>query len=67
MDNEKGNESFISTAFAFAGILVYFIVSVLLEVLGGTFGTIARLRSNEIVQHGLPVAFGLATFLVLFM
>ncbi|MGZ6479900.1 MAG: preprotein translocase subunit SecE [Bdellovibrionales bacterium] len=67
MDNEKSNESFISTAFAFAGILVYFIVSVLLEVLAGTFGTIARFRSNEIVQHGLPVAFGLATFLVLFM
>jgi preprotein translocase subunit SecE len=67
MDNEKSNESYISTSFAFTGILVYFITSVVLEVLAGTFGTVARIRSNEIVQHGLPVAFGLATFLFLFM
>jgi preprotein translocase subunit SecE len=67
MDSEKSNESYISTAFAGAGVLVYFIVSVLLEVLAGTFGAVARVRSNEIVQHGLPVALGLATFLVLFM
>jgi preprotein translocase subunit SecE len=39
----------------------------LLEVLAGTFGAVARVRSNEVVQHGLPVALGLATFLVLFM
>ncbi|MGZ6480342.1 MAG: preprotein translocase subunit SecE [Bdellovibrionales bacterium] len=67
MDTEKSNESFISTAFAFGGILVYFIVSVLLEVAAGTFGVVARFRSNEVVQHGLPVGLGLATFLVLFM
>jgi preprotein translocase subunit SecE len=67
MDNEKSNESFISTAFAFAGILVYFVISVLLEVLAGMFGAVARVRGNEVVQHGLPVALGLATFLVLFM
>lgn len=67
MDNERTNESIISTAFAFAGILMYFIVSVLLEVAAGTFGVVARFRSNEIVQHGLPVGLGLITFLVLFM
>ena len=39
----------------------------LLEVLAGTFGPVARIRSNEVVQHGVPVAFGIATFLFLFM
>ena len=36
MDNEKSNESLVNTAFAFAGILAYFIASILLEVAAGT-------------------------------
>ena len=67
MDAEKSNESFVSTGFAFAGILVYFIASVLLEVAAGTFGSVARVRNMEVVQHGLPVGLGVITFLVLFM
>ena len=67
MSTENSNESFISTSFAGAGILVYFMVSVFLEVAAGTFGVMARIRSNEIVQHGLPVGLGLVTFLYLFM
>lgn len=67
MDSEKGNESLVNTAFAMFGILVYFIVSVLLEVLAGTFGVVQRIRSQEVVQHGLPVTLGIATFLFLFM
>ena len=67
MDAEKSNESLVNTSFAFAGILVYFVVSVLLEVLAGTFGTVARFRNMEVVQHGLPVAAGIACFLVMFM
>jgi preprotein translocase SecE subunit len=66
MDSEKSNESLVNTAFAMAGILGYFVVSIVLEVLAGTFGVVARLRSQEVVQHGLPVAFGIATFIVLF-
>jgi len=67
MDSEKGNESLVNTAFAGAGILAYFIVAIVLEVLAGTFGVVARFRSQEVVQHGLPVAFGIVTFVVLFM
>ena len=66
MDTEKGNESLVNTAFAMFGILVYFVVSVLLEVLAGTFGAVQRIRSIEAVQHGLPVALGIATFVFLF-
>jgi preprotein translocase subunit SecE len=67
MDAEKSNESLVSTAFAMFGILIYFIVSVLLEVLAGTFGIVARFRNMEVVQHGLPVAVGFIVFLYLFM
>ena len=66
MDNEKSNESLVNTAFAMLGILVYFIVSVLLEVAAGTFGAAQRIRGIAAVQHGLPVGLGIITFLFLF-
>ena len=66
MDAEKSNESIVNTAFAMAGILVYFITAVLLEVLAGTFGSVARIRNIAAVQHGFPVAVGIITFVFLF-
>src|SRR5262245_23542932 len=67
MDTEKSNESLVNTAFALFGILIYFVASVLLEVLAGTFGVIARFRNMAAVQHGLPVAAVIIAFLILFM
>lgn len=67
LDNDKNNQSVINLAFVVAGFLVYFVVSILFETLAATFGVVQRLRSNDVVQHGLPVALGLATFLLLVM
>jgi len=67
MDAEKSNESLVNTAFAAFGILVYFVTSIILGVLAGTFGAVARIRSIAAVQHGLPVAVGILTFIILFM
>lgn len=67
MENEKSNESIISFAFVVAGFLGYFLTSVILEILAGTFGSVARIRNLQAVQHGLPVAVGLAVFLTLFL
>jgi preprotein translocase subunit SecE len=66
-NNEKSNESIISFAFVCAGALGYLLTATILEVLAGTFGTMARVRNIPAVQHGLPVAVGIAVFLFLFM
>lgn len=67
MSTDKNNESIVNTAFAACGILVYFIAAVVLEVLAGTFGAVARVRNIAAVQHGLPVGAGIICFLILFM
>lgn len=67
MDTEKNNQNIVNFAFVVAGFLAYFITNVLLEVLAGTFGAVARVRSIDAVNHGLPVAVGLVTFFVLFL
>jgi preprotein translocase subunit SecE len=67
MDTEKSNTSIVNTAFVAAGVLAYLITSVLLDVLAGTFGVVARFRNIAAVQHGLPVAVGLVAFMILFM
>ena len=66
MNNEKSNESIISFSFVMAGALAAYIMSTVLELLGGMFGVIARLRDIPAVHHGLPVSVGLAVFLYLF-
>lgn len=65
MDTEKNNQNIVNFAFVVAGFIAYFITNVLLEVLAGTFGAVARVRSIDMVNHGLPVAVGLITFLIL--
>lgn len=67
MENEKSNESIISLAFVVAGFLGFALTSVILEVLAGTFGPVARIRNLPAVQHGLPVTVGIVVFLVLFL
>ncbi len=66
MDSEKSNQSLINFGFVLVGFLVWFVVGVLFETLASTFGAVQRVRANEIIQHGLPVSLGIATFLILF-
>ena len=64
LDNEKSNESAISLCFVVAGFLGYLLVSTLLEVFAGMFGSVAQFRNIQVVQHGLPVAVGIAVFFI---
>ena len=52
-------------AFLLAGVLVAVMIDVLFESLAVTFGRVARLRNEDALKHGLPIALGLITFLVL--
>ena len=67
MESEKSNENLVNTAFAGFGILVYLVTNVLLEIAGGTFGAVARIRGIPAVQHGVPVAAGIIAFMLLFL
>lgn len=52
-------------AFILAGALAAIVVDVLFESLAVTFGRVARLRNEDTLRHGLPLAIGLITFLLL--
>lgn len=67
MDNDKSNESTITFAFVLAGALAYILTSVILDVLAGTFGSVARVRNMQLVEHGLPVTIGVLVFLYLYL
>ena len=67
IENEKKHQSLINFGFVLAGVLVAYIASVLFETLAATFGAVQRLRSNDILQQGLPVGLGILTFLILFL
>jgi len=67
MEPDKNNQNIVNFAFVLAGFIAFFIAGVLLEVLAGTFGAVARFRNIDAVKHGLPVSIGFITFLLLFM
>lgn len=67
MDNEKTNQNIVNAALVAMGFLAYFITSMVFEALAGAFGPVARLHNQEVMKHGLPVAIGLATFLLTFL
>ncbi len=64
---EKSNQNLVNFGFVIAGVIGYLITNVVLEVLAGTFGPVARFREIELVRHGLPVAVAIAIFLILFL
>ncbi len=65
MEAEKNNEGVINLAFVLAGALAAYMTFVVLDILGGTFGSIARFRNLPGVPHVLPVAIGLVIFIYL--
>lgn len=62
---DDSNKKIRAVAFIIAGALVAVTIDVLFESLAVTFGKVARLRNDETLKHGIPIAVGLITFLVL--
>lgn len=67
MDSDKSNQSIVNAALVAAGFIAFLVTSMVFESLAGAFGPVARFHSQDIVKHGLPVAVGVITFLILFL
>jgi preprotein translocase subunit SecE len=65
MEADKTNSKVMMMSFVGAGLLAAVVVRVLFNVLGGVFAVVERYRSIDLINHGLPVAVGLATFGIL--
>ena len=59
---EKSFNKIITVSFLLTAAISGYVVSVLIKVLGA-WGTFARVSHNPVVQHGVPVAVGVAVFL----
>ncbi|MBX3039272.1 MAG: preprotein translocase subunit SecE [Bdellovibrionaceae bacterium] len=62
---DKTNSKILTMSFALAALLGGFTLHLLIRVMAGAFGTVARLADSDLIRHGVPVAFGLALFVVL--
>ncbi len=62
---EKTNSKILTVSFALAAMLVGLTTSLLIQAFAGAFGVVARAADSDVIRHGLPVALGLAVFLVL--
>ena len=62
---EKANSKILTLSFALAGALLGFTLHVLVKLLAGTFGAVAKAADSDLVRHALPVVFGMAVFAVL--
>lgn len=62
---EDSNKKIRAVAFLAAGAIVAIVIDVIFESLAVTFGSVARLRNDDTLKHGLPIALGLITFLSL--
>lgn len=62
---EKTNSKILTASFAIAAMLVGLTASLLIKAFAGAFGVIAKLADSDVFRHGLPVALGLVTFVVL--
>ena len=58
---EKSYNKIITVSFIVTAILAGYVVSVLIKVLSA-WGTFARISNNDLVSHGVPVAFGAIFF-----
>ncbi len=62
---EKSNGKIITVSFVLAAFLTSVILEVIENALAVNIGWVARWRTDAFVQHGLPVAVGILTFLCL--
>lgn len=61
----QANQKIMTVCFVISAFLVGLIIQVILRSSAGAFGVMAKLYSQDIFAHGLPVGLGLATFLYL--
>ena len=59
---ENDNKKIVTLIAVFSGALTAFVFDIILETLAASFTVIVRLRSNETVQHGLPILIGFIVF-----
>lgn len=62
---EKTNSKILTMSFALAAALAGFTLHMLIKILSGAFGIVARAADSDAVRHGLPVVFALVVFAVL--
>ena len=62
---EQNNQKIMTVAFVVTAFVIGIIVDVLFVALATSFGAVASFRSTDLVRHGVPIAFGVATFLAL--
>lgn len=63
--DQNNNSKIMTVSFVAVAFIVGIVVSVLLDTLQGVSGLIVRLNSIEAFRHGVPVASGILTFLLL--
>lgn len=62
---EQNNQKIMTMAFIGTGFVVFVVTNVLFEALATSFGAVAAIRSSDLVVHGVPISFGIGTFLAL--
>lgn len=62
---ENTNSKILTMSFALVGALVGFTLHLLIKILSGAFGVVARAADSDVVRHGLPVVVGLGLFAAL--
>lgn len=55
----------LMSCFLFFSLLVGLTISILLKVFSGAFGVIAKLSSNDLFKHGVPVLVVISLFMYL--
>ena len=62
---ESSNQKYITVCFVAIAIIVAYVMSIIIETLSMTWVLFARYFQGDLMIHGLPVATGLVTFLLL--
>ncbi|MBX2987399.1 MAG: preprotein translocase subunit SecE [Bdellovibrionaceae bacterium] len=62
---DKTNSKILTMSFALAAALVGFTLHLLIRILAGAFGVVARMTDSDVIRHGVPVAVALVMFAVL--
>lgn len=64
---EKTNNKIIAVSFVLFSFFVGYIAKVMVSVLSNTIGAVARYANNPLIEHGVPLAIGVACFLYLIL
>lgn len=62
---EQDNKKYITLSFIIFSFILAYVVSVLFQTVASNVGVVGKYWSITAVQHGVPIAFGLISFLML--